>query len=95
MYRTITADKPLPVLLGTAASTEHRTRRGRRHRDTLWWPALRARRDRQAAGGAALDWLELGRSNLITVRAAADYDLHELGWHLAAALWPLFLLHDH
>jgi hypothetical protein len=42
-----------------------------------------------------LDWLELGRSNLITVRAAADYDLHELGWHLAAALWPLFLLHDH
>jgi hypothetical protein len=42
-----------------------------------------------------LDWLELERSNLITVRAAADYDLHELGWHLAAALWPLFLLHDH
>jgi hypothetical protein len=34
-------------------------------------------------------------SNLITVRAAADYDPRELGWHLAAALWPLFLLHDH
>jgi tetratricopeptide (TPR) repeat protein len=45
---------------------------------------------------AALDWLELERSNLINaVRTAADYDLRELGWQLAAALWPLFLFHKH
>ncbi|WP_181775935.1 ATP-binding protein [Amycolatopsis pittospori] len=44
----------------------------------------------------ALDWLELERENLIAaVETAADGELPELGWQLAAAMWPLFLLRKH
>ncbi|WP_410601631.1 tetratricopeptide repeat protein [Amycolatopsis sp. lyj-90] len=44
----------------------------------------------------ALDWLELERENLIAaVETAHDWQLPELGWQLAAAMWPLFLLRKH
>lgn len=44
----------------------------------------------------ALAWLELERANLISaVEAADDHEMYELGWQLAAAMWPLFLLHKH
>jgi tetratricopeptide (TPR) repeat protein len=42
-----------------------------------------------------LKWLELERANLIAaIRTAAERDLNELGWQLAAAMRPLFL-HKH
>ncbi|MBB5854193.1 tetratricopeptide repeat protein [Amycolatopsis umgeniensis] len=44
----------------------------------------------------ALAWLELERENLIAaVETAHDWQLPELGWQLAAAMWPLFLLRKH
>ncbi len=44
----------------------------------------------------ALDWLELERENLIAaVETAHEWQLPELGWQLAAAMWPLFLLRKH
>ncbi|HKN53998.1 MAG TPA: tetratricopeptide repeat protein [Amycolatopsis sp.] len=44
----------------------------------------------------ALEWLELERANLIAaVELAYEYEMYELGWQLAAAMWPLFLLHKH
>lgn len=44
----------------------------------------------------ALAWLELERANLIAaVKTADDHEMYELGWQLAAAMWPLFLLHKH
>ncbi|RSM66286.1 regulator protein [Amycolatopsis sp. WAC 01376] len=44
----------------------------------------------------ALDWLELERENLIAaVETAHDWELPELGWQLAAAMWPLFLFRKH
>ncbi|GAA4550321.1 ATP-binding protein [Amycolatopsis samaneae] len=45
---------------------------------------------------AALGWLELERANLIAaIELAHEYEMYELGWQLAAAMWPLFLLHKH
>lgn len=44
----------------------------------------------------ALAWLELERENLIAaVETAREWQLPELGWQLAAAMWPLFLLRKH
>ncbi|MEV6905464.1 tetratricopeptide repeat protein [Amycolatopsis sp. NPDC051071] len=44
----------------------------------------------------ALEWLELERENLIAaVETAHAWQLPELGWQLAAAMWPLFLLRKH
>ncbi|WP_020669005.1 ATP-binding protein [Amycolatopsis nigrescens] len=44
----------------------------------------------------AMAWLELERTNLIAaIVTAAEHDLPELGWQLAAAMWPLFLLRKH
>ncbi|SDX35529.1 NB-ARC domain-containing protein [Amycolatopsis xylanica] len=44
----------------------------------------------------SLAWLELERANLIAaVETAYEQQLYELGWQLAAAMWPLFLLHKH
>ncbi|WP_158879880.1 tetratricopeptide repeat protein [Amycolatopsis anabasis] len=44
----------------------------------------------------SLDWLERERINLVAaVQAALEHELPELGWQLAAAMWPLFLLHKH
>ncbi|WP_229907844.1 ATP-binding protein [Amycolatopsis oliviviridis] len=43
-----------------------------------------------------LAWLELERENLIAaIEAAETWQLPELGWQLAAAMWPLFLLRKH
>lgn len=44
----------------------------------------------------ALDWLEWERPNLIAaVKAAEEHAMPALGWRLADAMWPLFLLHKH
>jgi tetratricopeptide (TPR) repeat protein len=38
-----------------------------------------------------LEWLELERANLIAaMRTSAEHGMNELGWQLAAAMWPLF-----
>ncbi|QXV60556.1 regulator protein [Amycolatopsis sp. TNS106] len=43
-----------------------------------------------------LAWLEQERENLIAaVETAETWQLPELGWQLAAAMWPLFLLRKH
>ncbi|MQA09146.1 MAG: tetratricopeptide repeat protein [Pseudonocardiaceae bacterium] len=49
-----------------------------------------------ASRDEALGWLEKERANLITViRTVAEQRMPVLGWQLANAMWPLFLLHKH
>ncbi|ANN21397.1 regulator protein [Amycolatopsis orientalis] len=61
--------------------------------DYEYRPATRIRFE---SSEEALAWLELERENLIAaVKAALDAQLPELGWQLAAAMWPLFLLRKH
>lgn len=85
-YLAMAAAADLAVLpgrwrLGTYYSAEHRERLGRV-----------AFRD----GGAALEWMEVERSNLMAlIDHAHQHGAYDAAWQMCEAMWPLFLLHKH